>query len=81
MTVDLRFKGAMSTAACDCRQGVYSANLMTLAVIGNVTLDKLEEDVREMFGAIANREVNVAHVRQSRPDSGLGLQVNVLVTL
>ncbi|KAJ1491814.1 Metalloenzyme, LuxS/M16 peptidase-like protein, partial [Baffinella frigidus] len=38
-------------------KGVYSANLMTLAVIGNVTLDKLEEDVREMFGTIVNREV------------------------
>ena len=34
--------------------------------------------LRETFGSAAQLSANMAHITQSRPDSGLGFQVNVL---
>ncbi len=40
----------------------YSANLMTLAVLGGESLDELEAMVREIFAPVPNHEVSIADI-------------------
>ena len=40
----------------------YSANLMTLAVLGRESLDELETLVRETFAPVPNRQVSIADI-------------------
>ncbi len=40
----------------------YSANLMTLTVLGNESLDELEVLVREIFAPVPNRNIEVADI-------------------
>ncbi|MCX2983249.1 peptidase M16 [Halieaceae bacterium IMCC14734] len=42
----------------------YSANLMTLVVLGQESLDELEAIVRPMFGAVPNKERQVERIEQ-----------------
>ncbi len=56
----------------------YSANLMTLAVLGKESLDQLEKIVRQRFSSIKDKKVSIQPYEASYVDlSALPMQVNI----
>lgn len=49
-------EGDIRDALIDFYQRYYSANLMTLAVLGTAPLDTLEQQVKDLFAAVPNRK-------------------------
>ena len=58
-------------------QRYYSANLMTLVVLGNESLDQLEEAVKSRFSAVANHNTRVEASGEPLFAASLPLQVAI----
>mmetsp|Transcript_1318 Transcript_1318/g.1693 ORF Transcript_1318/g.1693 Transcript_1318/m.1693 type:complete len:895 (-) Transcript_1318:261-2945(-) len=60
-------KPGIRDSLLDFHKQWYSSNIMTLAVMGNHGLDKIEEWVREKFSPIVNKEVTVPSLVDPHP--------------